>query len=711
MIAVVLTPARSDPVAGSVIAMAVMVSPEHIAGEVALLLLVGGVLEEVGDDDVVVQREADAGGADLAQLLGDDDVVTEVGHPAAAVLGRHVGAEQALSAPAFFHSSRRDDALALPTSSWNGTTSVSRKPRTIWRNWSCSSVKMRRSTAGSLVMTGSRMAHFRDRVSEQTGRAFGSYEDLWQWSVDDVDGFWHAVWDFFDLQGSADPDVFLADASMPGATWLPGVDLNYAEHALRGNGLTDDDVVVIARSQTREASQLTLAELHDQVARCAQGLRDLGVQPGDRVAAYLPNVPEAVVAFYAAAAIGAVWSSCAPEFGTRSVVDRWSQIQPTVLLTIDGYRYGDKSVDRRDEVAAIRQQIPSITTTVHVPYLGGTLPDAVAWDDLLATTAALSFQRVPFHHPLYVLYSSGTTGLPKPIVHGHGGILLEHVKALGLHLDLGPQDRFFWFSTTGWMMWNFLVSGPLVGAPIVLFDGNPAHPDLDMLWALAEQTGVTYFGLSAPFIMSCRKAGLEPGKDHDLSAIRGVGSTGAPLPAEGFVWMYEHVHGRLQLGSVSGGTDVCTAFVGSAPLLEVRAGEIPCRMLGCKVEAYDEDANPVIGQTGELVITAPMPSMPVRFWGDDDGSRYRDAYFDTYPGVWRHGDWITITDRGSCVITGRSDATLNRGGVRLGTAEFYTVVEGFPEVADSLVVHLEDDEGGLGPTAAVPRTGRRRRPR
>jgi acetoacetyl-CoA synthetase len=441
---------------------------------------------------------------------------------------------------------------------------------------------------------------------------------------------------------------------------------------------------------------MTLAELRDQVGRCAEGLRRLGVRQGDRVAAYLPNIPETVVAFYAAASIGAIWSSCAPEFGTMSVVDRWSQIEPTVLLAVDGYRYGDKAVDRRNEVDAIRQQLPSLTATVHVPYLGGSLPDAVTWDELLAERAPLSFASVPFDQPLYVLYSSGTTGLPKPIVHGHGGILLEHVKALGLHLDLGPADRFFWFSTTGWMMWNFLVSGPLVGAPIVLFDGNPGHPDLDMLWALVEEARVTYMGLSAPFIMACRKEGLEPARSHDLSAIRGMGSTGAPLPAEGFHWVYESVHGDLQLGSVSGGTDVCTAFVGSAPLLEVRAGEIPCRMLGCDVQAFDEDANPVIGETGELVITAPMPSMPVMFWGDPDGSRYRDAYYDTYPGVWRHGDWITITERGSCVITGRSDATLNRGGVRLGTAEFYTVVESFPEVTDSLVVHLEDDAGGMG---------------
>jgi acetoacetyl-CoA synthetase len=380
-----------------------------------------------------------------------------------------------------------------------------------------------------------------------------------------------------------------------------------------------------------------------------------------------------------------------------------------VLLTIDGYRYGTKDVDRAGEVAAIRDALPSLQAVVHVPYLAGAaaVPDAIRWGDLLAESGELTFEAVPFDHPLYVLYSSGTTGLPKPIVHGHGGITLEHTKALALHLDLGPADRFFWFSTTGWMMWNFLVSGLLVGAPVVLFDGNPGYPDLTTLWRLAEETGTTYFGVSAPFLMACRKEGLEPGDRFDLTAIRGVGSTGAPLPAEGFHWVYDHVHPDLLLGSVSGGTDVCTAFVGAAPLVEVRAGEIPCRMLGCKVEAFDEAGEPVIGRTGELVITAPMPSMPVGFWGDDDGRKYREAYFDVYPGVWRHGDWITITDRGSCVITGRSDATLNRGGVRLGTAEFYSVVESLPEVGDALVIHLEDDEGGLGDLVlfVAPREG------
>ncbi|MGC1213915.1 MAG: acetoacetate--CoA ligase, partial [Micromonospora sp.] len=430
------------------------------------------------------------------------------------------------------------------------------------------------------------------------------------------------------------------------------------------------------------------------------GLRRLGVGAGDRVAAYAPNIPETYVLLLATSSLGAVFSSCAPEFGTRSVTDRWQQIEPKVLVAVDGYRYGEKPVDRRAEVAAIRAALPSLQHTVGIAYLdpAAAPPDgAISWDELAAETdEPLTFTPVPFDHPLYVLYSSGTTGLPKPIVHGHGGILLEHLKMLALHHDLGPADRFFWFTTTGWMMWNFLVSGPAVGAAIVLFDGNPGHPDLGALWRMAAETGTTYFGTSAPYLLACRKAGLVPKEIADLSALRGVGSTGAPLPAEGFTWVYENVGDHLQLQSLSGGTDVCTGFVGGVPLLPVHAGEITCRALGAKVEARSADGSPVIGQLGELVITEPMPSMPVGFWNDPEGTRYREAYFELYPGVWRHGDWITINDRGGCVITGRSDATLNRGGVRLGTSEFYSVVEGLDEVVDSVVVHLEDDEGGAG---------------
>ncbi len=530
-------------------------------------------------------------------------------------------------------------------------------------------------------------------------RPFADYDELWAWSVEQPDDFWRAVWREFDIPSDGDPTTALADASMPGAVWFPDVRLNYAEVMLRMPGRADDDIVVVAASQSRDDVRLTARELRDQVARARAGLVRAGVVPGDRVAAYAPNIPETLVLLLAAASLGAVFSSCAPEFGTQSVVDRWQQIEPTVVLAVDGYRYGAKGVDRRAEVAAITESLPSVRALVWLPYLDPAAPapdGAITWAELTAEAAPLEFVRLPFASPLYVLFSSGTTGLPKPIMHGHGGITIEHLKALALHHDLGPDDRFFWFSTTGWMMWNLLVSGLAVGSTIVMFDGNPAHPDLAMLWQLAERLEVTYFGTSAPYLLQCRKEGLIPHDVADLSRLRGVGSTGAPLPAEGFRWVYDAVSPTVQLNSISGGTDVCSGFVGAAPIVPVYAGEMSCRLLGCAVEAYDEDRRPVIGSLGELVITLPMPSMPIGFWGDPDGSRYRAAYFEDIPGVWRHGDWITITERGTCTITGRSDATLNRGGVRLGTAEFYTVVEALPEVADSLVVHLEDDEGGAG---------------
>jgi acetoacetyl-CoA synthetase len=545
------------------------------------------------------------------------------------------------------------------------------------------------------VLDHTRIGAFMRWLGAERGKAFGDYQALWQWSVDEPAEFWGAIWDYFEVVTHAEPTATLADARMPGARWFPGARINYAEHVLRMPGVADDEPIVIARSQTRGPVDLTAAQLRDQVRRARAGLRRLGVGPGDRVAAYAPNIPETFILLLATASLGAIFSSCAPEFGTRSVVDRWQQIEPKVLVAVDGYRYGDKAIDRAGEVEAIRQALPSLEHVVRIGYLDPA--GNREWAELTADTdEPLAFEAVPFEHPLYVLYSSGTTGLPKPIVHGHGGILLEHLKMLALHHDLGHGDRFFWFTTTGWMMWNYLVSGPAVGSASVLGDGTPAHPDLGWLWRVAQETGTTYFGTSAPFLLSCRKAGLVPRELADLSRLRGVGSTGAPLPPEGFEWVYEAVSDNVLLASASGGTDVCTAFVGGVPLLPVRAGEIACRALGARIEAFAADATPVVGELGELVITAPMPSMPVGFWGDEDGSRYAEAYFGVYPGVWRHGDWITIDESGACVITGRSDATLNRGGVRLGTSEFYSVVEGLDEVVDSVVVHLEDPEGGAG---------------
>ncbi|MFC7531388.1 acetoacetate--CoA ligase [Actinoplanes sp. GCM10030250] len=524
-----------------------------------------------------------------------------------------------------------------------------------------------------------RIGHYLAWLERERGLSFPDYAALWEWSVTDLTGFWQSIWDHFGVVAHEQPIAVLGDDGMPGATWFPGATLNYTENVLRMPGRGDDETVVFAYSQSREPIRMTARRLRDEVRRVRAGLKARGVGKGDRVAAYAPNIPETYVLMLAAASLGAIFSSCAPEFGARSVIDRWIQIEPKVLVATDGYRYGDKPIDRRAEISAIEAAIPSIKHVITIGYLNG----GGDWDEL-GGDDPLTFEPVPFDHPLYVLYSSGTTGLPKPIVHGHGGILLEHLKVLALHHDLGPSDRFFWFTTTGWMMWNYLASGPAVGASIVMFDGNPAWPSLSALWDLVDTAGITYFGTSAPFLMACRKAGLTPRK-----RLKGVGSTGAPLPPEGFAWVYEAVGTDLQLLSLSGGTDVCTGFVGGAPLLPVRAGVIACRILGARVEAFDGEGKPVIGELGELVITAPMPSMPVGFWNDTDGSRYREAYFDVFPGVWRHGDWITIGADGTCVITGRSDATLNRGGVRLGTAEFYSVVEGLPEVADSLVIHLD----------------------
>ncbi len=530
-------------------------------------------------------------------------------------------------------------------------------------------------------------------LKDQRGLSFPDYQGLWEWSVGDLEGFWESIWNFFGVRAVEPYRRVLADRRMPGARWFEGARLNYVEHVFRGRD--PDGTALLFASELRPLASLTWAELARQVGAVAGWLRSVGVGPGDRVVSYMPNIPETIVAFLAAASLGAVWSSCSPDFGIRSVVDRFRQIEPEVLFVVDGYRYGGKVFHRRNEVGAIRRALPTLRHVVEVPYLGeGRGEGCVPWDDVVRGGAAPGFEPVAFDHPLWIVYSSGTTGLPKALVHGHGGILLEFLKFLGLHLDLHPGDRFFWFSTTGWIMWNILQGGLLLGATPVLFDGNPGYPDMDRLWDLAERAGVTYFGAGAPFLLACKRAGLRPGRDHDLAALRAVGSTGSPLPVDGFTWVYEAVGRRVWLGSVSGGTDVATAFLGSCPLLPVRAGELQCRCLGVKAEALDEAGNPLVGEVGELVISEPMPSMPLYLWGDPDGSRYRQSYFAMYPGRWRHGDWVRITEHGGAVVLGRSDSTLKRMGVRMGSAEFYGVVEALPEVEESLVVGVDLPDGG-----------------
>jgi acetoacetyl-CoA synthetase len=535
------------------------------------------------------------------------------------------------------------------------------------------------------------------RFAREVGRE-GDYDELWRWSVDDLEAFWGAIWEFFDVQASEPYERVLGRREMPGAQWFPGSRLSYAEHFFRGR---DDDAVAIRHaSELRELSQWTWGELREQTARIAAGLRRMDVGPGDRVAAYMPNIPETIAAFLATASIGAVWSSAAPEFGARSVVDRFAQIEPKVLLAVDGYRYGGRDHDRGEVVAGIAEEIGA--RVVRFGYL-----DAGGWpSELVAHDEPLTFEQVPFDHPLWLLFSSGTTGLPKPIVHSQGGILLEHLKYMHLHLDAQEGDRVFWFTTTGWMMWNFLVGVLLTPASIVLFDGHPGSPDLSVLWDLAQDTGMTTFGTSASYIASCMKAGIEPRDGRDLGDLRAVGSTGSPLAPEGFEWVYEHVGSDTWLFSTSGGTDLCTAFVGGVPTLPVYEGELQARALGAKVEAFDEDGKALVGQVGELVLTEPMPSMPISFWGDDDGSRLHESYFSMYPGIWRHGDWIEITERGTAIISGRSDSTINRGGIRMGTSEIYSAVLADDDVVDALVVDIpREGTDGWMPLFVVLREG------
>ncbi len=523
------------------------------------------------------------------------------------------------------------------------------------------------------------------------------YAALHRWSVEELSAFWRAVAEWFEVRFATPYETVLADDTMPGAVWFPGATLNYAEHALRAgeDPARAREPALLHVDESHQPVPVSWAELRRQVGSLAAELRSLGVRPGDRVSGYVPNTPQAAVALLATAAVGGVWTSCAPDFGARSVLDRFQQVEPKVLFTVDGYRYGGKEHDRTETVAELRRELPTLEALVHIPLLGTPAPEgALEWAALTAADTEPVFEQVPFDHPLWVLYSSGTTGLPKAIVQSQGGILLEHLKQLGLHCDLGPEDRFFWYTSTGWMMWNFLVSGLLVGTTVVVYDGSPGYPDTAAQWRVAERTGATVYGTSAAYVMACRKAEVHPGRDFDLSHLKCVATTGSPLPPDGFRWLHQAVDEDMWIASVSGGTDVCSCFAGAVPTLPVHIGELQAPCLGTNLQAWDPQGRPLVDEVGELVVTNPMPSMPVRFWNDPDGTRYHDSYFDTYPGIWRHGDWTTLTSRNSVVIHGRSDSTLNRQGVRMGSADIYEAVERLPEIRESLVIGVELGDGG-----------------
>ncbi len=537
-----------------------------------------------------------------------------------------------------------------------------------------------------------RAANISDYLSwlERQGRSFDDYSALWEWSVTDLEDFWGSVWSYFDILSPPYESV-LKDRRMPGAQWFPGARLNYVQQVFRNRPPTNP-ALLYAREDGHPQS-MSWATLEDQVARLAHTFRMLGLEQGDRVAAYLPNVPETVVAFLATASLGAIWSVCSPDFGAPSVIDRFRQIEPTLLIVGNGYHYQGKIFDRRSQSQDLIKALPTVSQVLMVDTLQDGTPGSwggqITWEEALKTPAPLDITPVPFDHPLWILYSSGTTGLPKPIVHGHGGMLLTHLVSGAWHMDIHPSDRFFWFTTTGWMMWNIVVSSLLVGATAILYDGSPSFPAADTLWKFAEETQMTVFGTSAAYLHGCLKAGMDPGRRFDLSHLQAVGSTGSPLSPEGFVWVYEHVKSDLWLAPASGGTDICSPLVGGVPILPVRAGEMQCRILGVKVEAYTPEGQPVIDQVGELVVSEPMPSMPLYLWGDSDFHRYQASYFSVFPGLWRHGDFIRITRTGGAVIYGRSDATINRFGVRFGSADIYRAVDQVDAVAECLVVDLE----------------------
>jgi acetoacetyl-CoA synthetase len=539
----------------------------------------------------------------------------------------------------------------------------------------------------------SRLQQYMNWLAENAGLQFHAYADLWAWSVNEPEDFWASIWNYFEVIAHQPYQRVLSEDPMPDARWFEGSTLNYAEHVFRQ--ANDQHPALVFQSEKQPLSEMSWAELREQTAAMAAYFRQIGVEKGDRVVAFLPNTPAATIAFLAACSIGAIWSSCSPDFGLSSVVDRFQQIGPKVLIAVDGYQYNGKAYDKMEVVQQLTEQLPSLQKVILLPYLNEeadahSIDKAANWAEAVQTThQGLHFEAVPFEHPIWVVYSSGTTGIPKAITHSQGGVLLEHLKYLAFHNDVHPGERFFWYSTTGWMMWNFVQASLLTGGTAVLYDGSPNYPDMEVLWAFAERAKIHHFGTSAPYLVACMKRQLRPSETYDLSHLRSIGSTGAPLPPEAFDYVYQYIKEDLWLCSMSGGTDVCTAFVGGCPLEPVYLGEIQCRGLGCALYAYDEEGQPLVDEVGEMVITKPMPSMPVFFWGDENKARYRSSYFDMYPGIWRHGDWVKVTARNTLVILGRSDATLNRHGIRIGTAEIYRAVNKVKAIKDSLIVNLE----------------------
>jgi acetoacetyl-CoA synthetase len=547
-------------------------------------------------------------------------------------------------------------------------------------------------TPSAEVIENANLTRYMRWLADSHDLHFADYDALWQWSVTELEAFWQSIVEFCNVQFAKPPEKILPDRTMPAPKWFAGAEINYAQNIF--HHITSSQPMMLFKAEDQPIREYRWQEVYQQTAKLAVALKAMGVQKGDRVVNFMPNRPETVIAFLATASIGAIWSSCSPDFGAKSVLDRFTQIEPKVLFAVDGYNYGGKAFNRRDVVAELQNNLPTLEKTILIPHLAhhtDGLSNTILWDDALsnAPDEPLHFEPVAFDHPLWVLYSSGTTGLPKPIVHGHGGIVLEHNKAVILHLDLKPQDRFFWYTNTGWMMWNYLIGALFSGCTILVYDGNPGYPDMNVLFDFAEKTGMTYFGTSAAFVNACIKADIQPNQHYNLSRIRAVGSTGSPLTVNGFKWIYDNINQHLALESVSGGTDVCGVLVGGVRTKPIYAGEIQGAALGAKIEAFNEEGQPVVNEVGELVITEPMPSMPIFFWNDPDNLRYTESYFEMFPNIWRHGDWIKFTERGTCIIYGRSDSTINRHGIRMGTSEIYMAVESFAEIMDSLIIDLE----------------------